>query len=125
MLGATHNGRNSTKAFHYRLEILALDVLYTHYPRARRIEGRRARWGLTYVGLKDVIGDGRLVDSRIFVRLEVDKRIVRDAFGGGFLCRYRILHVSKLEVTTDLSSLVDDATEMAVTWTTARVRNSR
>lgn len=122
MLGATHNGRNSTKAFHYRASNLSIDILHTIY---RPVGSERgAREGLTYVGLKDVIGDGRLVDGRIFVRLEVDKRIVRDAFGGGFLCRYRILHVSKLEATTDLSSLVDDATEMAMTWTTLS-RNSK
>ena len=73
---------------------------FTLYSGLSGFEGRHARaraGGLTYVGPKDVIGDGGLVDGRIFVRLEVDKRIVRDAFGGGFLCRYRILHVSKLE----------------------------
>lgn len=40
---------------------------------------------LAYVWPQDVVGDGRLVDGRVLVRLEMDQGIVRDAFGDSFL----------------------------------------
>lgn len=41
----------------------------------------------TYVGSEDVVGDRRLVDSRVLVGLEMDQGIVRDALGGSFFYR--------------------------------------
>lgn len=51
--------------------------------------GRRGKMvgGATHVGSEDVVGDGRLVDGRVLVGLEVDEGIVRDAFGGSRSCR--------------------------------------
>lgn len=40
----------------------------------------------TYVWAEDVVGDRRLVDGGVLIRLEVDQGILRDALGAGFFC---------------------------------------
>lgn len=42
-------------------------------------------WNGAYVRSQDIVGDGRLVDGRVLVRLEVDEGLVRDTFGSGHL----------------------------------------
>jgi len=71
MFGASHNGSNSTKAFHYVL----LSNLSGGF-------GERA----TYVVLENIIRDQGLVDAGILVGLEMDKRFFRHALVCGFLC---------------------------------------
>lgn len=50
----------------------------------------------TYVWAKDVVGYGRLVDGGVFVRLQVDQRIVRDALGGSFFCKIERIRSASL-----------------------------
>lgn len=38
----------------------------------------------TYVWSEDVVGDRRLVDSRVLVGLEMDQSVIGDALGGSF-----------------------------------------
>jgi hypothetical protein len=52
--------------------------------RTRSAAGAASR--ITYVWPEDVVGYRRLVDGRVFVGLEVDEGVVRDALGGGFSC---------------------------------------
>jgi len=70
MFGASHSGSNSTNAFHYiYLRMSAkFDWLFS-----------------TYVVLEDIIRNQGFVDTGIFVRLEVDERLFRDALMCGFL----------------------------------------
>lgn len=56
---------------------------------------RVSRWGTiagrwmsvgTYVWSQDIVGEGRLVDGGVLVRLEVDQSVLRDALSSGFFC---------------------------------------
>lgn len=71
MFGASHNGSNSTKAFHYVL----LSNLYRGF-------GELA----AYVVLENIIRNQGLVDAGILVGLEMNKRFFRHALVCGFLC---------------------------------------
>ncbi len=55
--------------------------------------------GVAYVGLEDVLGDGRLVDSRVLVGFQMDEGVIRDAFRNGLFWR-RASPVSKEAVTS-------------------------
>lgn len=65
MFGASHNGRSSTKAFHYQL-IEAVSTVYVH----------RDFTGIKYIMLEYVSGYERLVHAGVLVCLQRRENLI-------------------------------------------------
>lgn len=97
MFGAIHSGRTLTKAFHCRDRDVRQVIRHVCWPLASHCDqggGHNTATATTTIRPKekellthpwpqDIFRHGRLVDARVLVRLEVDERIVRDAFSRG------------------------------------------
>lgn len=63
MFGASHRGRILTNAFHFGRLVF----------KSRRFDDRH---GSAYPGTEDILGNGRFVDGRVFVRAKMEQCIV-------------------------------------------------
>ena len=90
MLGASHNGSSSTKAFHY--QISALFHLFT--TPLLRVPAVSSGVEETYIMLQYILRNQTLVHARIFITLQMHQRFFRYAFMRCLLYSPIILAVS-------------------------------
>jgi hypothetical protein len=98
IFGAIHSGSTSTKAFHCKRFLVShcpLQVIFfDHVDREegqsdeganRNVMQKWGRIGEQYPWAQNVFRHWRFIDARVFVRLQMDQGIVRDALGNSLL----------------------------------------